>query len=169
MTAHALSGDRERFLDAGFDGYISKPFRESDLVGEVLRLLAPVRAARVAKLSAPPLPEAQFSIEALCDIFGRNETLVRQVIGAFLAVRTSLHQRLVEARARRDGEPLRKVAHEIKGMTGMMGAKRLQALAAALEVAARKAAWDEVEALSAPFESEWLHVTACVEAYASEH
>ncbi|HEU0199599.1 MAG TPA: ATP-binding protein, partial [Burkholderiaceae bacterium] len=47
MTAHALSGDRERFLDAGFDGYISKPFRESDLVGEVLRLLAPVRAARV--------------------------------------------------------------------------------------------------------------------------
>ncbi len=40
MTAHALLGDRERFLAAGFDGYISKPFKEADLVSEVLRVLA---------------------------------------------------------------------------------------------------------------------------------
>ena len=47
MTAHALRGDRERFLAAGFDGYVSKPFCESDLVSEAQRVLAvQVRAAR---------------------------------------------------------------------------------------------------------------------------
>ena len=39
MTAHALSGDRERFIAAGFDGYVSKPFTESQVVNEALRLL----------------------------------------------------------------------------------------------------------------------------------
>jgi CheY-like chemotaxis protein len=36
LTAQAMQGDRERFLDSGFDGYISKPV-------DVLQLVATVR------------------------------------------------------------------------------------------------------------------------------
>ena len=35
LTAHALPGDRERFLEDGFDGYVSKPFRRDELTRSI--------------------------------------------------------------------------------------------------------------------------------------
>jgi CheY-like chemotaxis protein len=32
LTAHALKGDRERFLEAGIDGYVTKPIQVGDLL-----------------------------------------------------------------------------------------------------------------------------------------
>jgi signal transduction histidine kinase len=35
MTAHALSGDKERFLDAGFDDYLTKPLKKPRLLERI--------------------------------------------------------------------------------------------------------------------------------------
>lgn len=40
LTANAISGDRERYLASGFDGYLSKPINGDDLKKLVLRVIA---------------------------------------------------------------------------------------------------------------------------------
>jgi two-component system cell cycle response regulator DivK len=37
LTAQAMQGDRERFLAAGFDGYLSKPVDVDELIATVQR------------------------------------------------------------------------------------------------------------------------------------
>lgn len=39
VTAHAMSGDKERVLEAGFQGYISKPIEVGSFVEQVRRFL----------------------------------------------------------------------------------------------------------------------------------
>jgi two-component system sensor histidine kinase/response regulator len=44
MTAHAMSGDRQRFLESGMDGYVSKPVHQEELfevIENVLSLITP--------------------------------------------------------------------------------------------------------------------------------
>ncbi|MBU1001618.1 MAG: PAS domain S-box protein [Proteobacteria bacterium] len=40
MTAHAMKGDRERFMAAGMDGYLPKPMERDDLTTVILRVLS---------------------------------------------------------------------------------------------------------------------------------
>ncbi|MEM9984795.1 MAG: response regulator, partial [Bacteroidota bacterium] len=47
MTANAMSGDRDRCLEAGMDDYISKPFRREDLEAALVRAYE-LRAGQVA-------------------------------------------------------------------------------------------------------------------------
>jgi CheY-like chemotaxis protein len=53
MTAHAMTGDRERCLEAGMDGYIGKPIRVADLMEEIRRH-APEMPVTASSTSLPP-------------------------------------------------------------------------------------------------------------------
>ena len=69
VTAHAQLKDAERFLAAGFDGYLTKPFN----MAELKQVLAPIVAARelsdLARRHAPAFQVAAESLEhtLICD------------------------------------------------------------------------------------------------------
>ena len=44
MTAHAMAGDRHRFLKAGMDGYVSKPIHSRELLEAIESVLSALRA-----------------------------------------------------------------------------------------------------------------------------
>ena len=46
LTAHAMTGDRERALDAGFDGYITKPIDIRNFPDQIQRGLSGEQPAR---------------------------------------------------------------------------------------------------------------------------
>jgi CheY-like chemotaxis protein len=39
MTAHALKGDEERCMEAGMDGYVSKPIRTNELYAALEKVI----------------------------------------------------------------------------------------------------------------------------------
>jgi len=39
LTAHAMSGDKERVLESGFNGYIAKPFRINSFIADIQKCL----------------------------------------------------------------------------------------------------------------------------------
>ena len=41
LTAHAMTGDREKFLAMGFDGYVTKPILDEELLFAAIRTLLP--------------------------------------------------------------------------------------------------------------------------------
>ncbi|HMV40700.1 MAG TPA: response regulator, partial [Plasticicumulans sp.] len=49
LTAHAVHGDRERYLQAGMDDYVSKPFTPEDLERALAQWLGPADAQAVLR------------------------------------------------------------------------------------------------------------------------
>ena len=43
VTAHAITTDRERFLEAGMNGYLTKPIRKNELYAEIKRCLEEIK------------------------------------------------------------------------------------------------------------------------------
>ena len=60
ITAYAMPGDRDRFIEAGFDGYISKPFTRRELLESIEYALEKKKSAdpkAAVKKSSVPTPK----------------------------------------------------------------------------------------------------------------
>lgn len=64
VTANALEGDEQRFLDQGFDDYLSKPFRQSQLQKVLLEHAGPATPAALLAAAAPATPATPLAAAA---------------------------------------------------------------------------------------------------------
>ena len=133
MTAHAMKGDRERCLEAGMDGYLSKPVHAPDLVEALLRHTdntdpAPPRAVQPMADDDPVFERDK----ALFNL-GNDTDLLEQLIVMYAEDEPRLVQDIDAALAAGDPEALSNAAHALKGAVSNFCAPRARASAEQLE------------------------------------
>jgi CheY-like chemotaxis protein/HPt (histidine-containing phosphotransfer) domain-containing protein len=124
MTAHAMTGDRERCLAAGMDGYVSKPIRAEELLEALAGVALPPAAAPPAGPAAGAPREAEvFDKDEALQRVGGDVDLLRELVEVFLESCPGQLRELREAAAAGDPERMRRTAHAIKGAVSNFGAR----------------------------------------------
>ena len=148
MTAHAMKGDRDRFLAAGMDGYVAKPVRPHELYAAVEGGGPNAEAELLAPADVP------FEWDAALESVGGDEAMLRELAEMFFAECPKLMQQIREHIAGADGPELRRAAHTLKGSAHVFGAEATAEAAHRLEEIGREEAFADAEAALALLEDE---------------
>ena len=161
MTAYAMSEDRAMCRAAGMDDYVSKPFKVSDVVELLARLVPGAGVPRPAQEPPPggegnglvqggkvggegkrdQAPEdrgAIFDKAAFVARLGGQESQAEPFLALFRKTVAGNLPALREAACAGDADQVRKGAHLIKGISANVGAIRMQQVSDRLEQSARQ-------------------------------
>src|SRR6266850_7129451 len=136
LTAHALSGERERCLSHGMTEYLAKPFRAHEL-------FALVEGTAERPASAPAAPAAE--LPPPVDLEGFRTTLreagaeqaLYSIIDTFVRQAPDRLAALAGAVAGGTGDAIAKAAHVYRGAAATIGARELAGLLETVETTAR--------------------------------
>ena len=114
LTAHALSGERQRVLEAGMDDYLSKPVRPSSL-GKMIRRYARSPSKGPPKLQVAPADSPEVSLDNTVSRSNRLiELFLKNVPGQLDAIEAAASGGFAA--------DLRSHAHKTKGSCLALGA-----------------------------------------------
>jgi len=135
LTANAMQSDEERCRAAGMNDYVVKPIDPDRLNAAMARVLA---LSFEPEAEAAPPPELPLDDEELALIethIGRAE--MQQILRMFLAVGAETCRALADQAPSGPFDEIRRLAHDLKGMAGYVGATPLVTQGAAIEDAAK--------------------------------
>jgi len=159
MTAHALKGDRERCVEAGMDGYVTKPIASAELRDVIASTLHWTHADEDTSSNADSKP-SPVNFKEMLERLGGDEKLLQEVLGIFLEQAPKHLASLQAALETKDASAIERTAHSMKGELGYMGVAKVSQKARELEEMGRKG---DIEGAGRAFPSFEADILAIVE------
>jgi PAS domain S-box-containing protein len=136
MTAHALQGDRERFLAEGMDDYLSKPVQFKDMI-RALHGSMPLEAEKRVKKVEPEVAMVKIDwnvLNAYYQVMGEDtDAFLVELVQTFLPNAQKLVDDLKETLAKKDLTAFHRGAHTLKSSSASLGAMLLSEMSKKLE------------------------------------
>ena len=133
LTASVLDQDRQAALDAGMNGFATKPLDMAALLGEMARLLG-LTEALPADARARVTPEGLFDWQRGASLWG-GPVQMSQAIRRFLNDQGALVEQLSAMLEKNDWDTGRNLAHRLRGAAGNLALTHLASLGMTLEQA----------------------------------
>ena len=134
LTARASRGNEDLCFAAGFDGYLTKPYRSRELVDAIAAVLTTSEpaAAPQAPSTAPP-PDSRLDWDAALETVDGDRELLCKMIEGFVGQQPALVAELRQALEAADLPVVKRVAHTIGGSLRSFEGARVVSLANDLE------------------------------------
>ncbi len=176
MTANAMQGDRERYLEVGMDDYISKPIRMEELVRALSNSQPlseddpPAVSSGAEKQSvsenAQGAPVDFSALREFEEMMGEGGAeMVRDLVQMYLQNAAALIAEMHESKVEVNYEVLRRAAHTLKGNSHQVGAGPLAEHCAELEKLAKAASLEGADALLVQIQAEYQRVNTVLQKY----
>ncbi|MFO0996650.1 MAG: CHASE domain-containing protein [Alphaproteobacteria bacterium] len=165
LTANAIDGQRDEYMAAGMDDYLSKPFEAHQLYAVIARW-TDAKAPRVSADAQEPAVQRMegptLSLDALRGNVGPSG--LKHVIGIYLKNAPGDIEALGQAMRDGDVALARRKAHSLKSGSANLGASDLAGLMKQVEQGAELSRLDEAATLWPTIEHEFKRVQAALEA-----
>jgi len=104
MTAHSLIGEQQKCFDIGMDGYITKPYKQADLLNMILSVLH----------KQPVCEDKDIDFSYLNELSDGNQEFIREMIDLFVNKVPNDMKELEAAIAVKDYATIRGIAHTLR-------------------------------------------------------